>query len=431
MADSPASLQSHPVLHGERVAFTGTLASMTHREAFECVERRGGAATQHVSRQTTMLVVGEEGWPLESDGEPSQKLCLVLQWQSQGVPCRVLREAEWLHLVDLDSRRSGVHNEYTPAMISRLLDIPAARLRRWHRTGLLKPARTVGRMPLFDYREVTGARRVAELLAGGVPEERLKRGLQRLRGILDADSLAQLPVVAEDARLLYRDERGFVEPETRQRRFEFTAEDPSPTNPPDGETSGEQRADDGPDVVRFEDARGGKSRSSSADDRAEWTADDWFREGCRLLEDERCSDAVEAFRLVLMNRPGDAEANFHLAEALDRLGEHAAALERCYAAVECDHEYVEAWMQLGGLHAGAGQMQSALDAFDVALTIHPNNPDVHWQKADLLWEAGRKAESVPHWEAFLRHDAESPWSEAARQRLAELTPPTAVHRPGG
>ncbi len=63
-----------PPLQGERVSFTGTLASMTHRQAQQLVAEHGGAAMPHVSRQLTILVIGEEGWPLEQDGRASQKL---------------------------------------------------------------------------------------------------------------------------------------------------------------------------------------------------------------------------------------------------------------------------------------------------------------------------------------------------------------------
>ena len=62
------TIHSSPPLKGERVAFTGTLASMTHKEAAELVEANGGTAMSSVSGQPTMLVVGDEGWPLESDG---------------------------------------------------------------------------------------------------------------------------------------------------------------------------------------------------------------------------------------------------------------------------------------------------------------------------------------------------------------------------
>ena len=63
---SPAPLAGSPCLQAEQVAFTGVLASMTHAEAMELVNNHGGTSTQHVNRQTTMLVVGEEGWPLEA-----------------------------------------------------------------------------------------------------------------------------------------------------------------------------------------------------------------------------------------------------------------------------------------------------------------------------------------------------------------------------
>ena len=66
MTEFPANLisplQSSPVLQGERVAFTGTLASMTHRQAMDLVEHHGGTSTQNVGQMTSILVVGEEGW---------------------------------------------------------------------------------------------------------------------------------------------------------------------------------------------------------------------------------------------------------------------------------------------------------------------------------------------------------------------------------
>jgi len=403
---NPAALADSPVLAGERVAFTGTLASMTHREAFERVERCGGEAMSHISRQTTMLVVGDEGWPLEADGTPSQKLLHALELQEAGFPCRIVREPEWLHLVGLDERRREVQGEYTPAMLSRLLNIPVSRLRRWERAGLLRAARKVGRMPLFDYQEVTGARRIAELLASGIREDRLRTALYTLRSVLpDAgESVSELPLVEQNARLLYRDDRGLVEPRTRQRCFDFAP----PRDEPDGDDQESATetlafpAPGEPDVM---------------------TPEDWFIQGCRLLEANDPQAAVEAFRTALMEQPGDPDTNFHLAEALYRLDNLPAARERFYAAVELEHDYLEAWIQLGCLHSELDEFQSALDAFDVALRIHPDNTDAHWHKADLLWRFGRYDESAPHWEACLRQDPHGPWADVARQRLAVVSRP--------
>ena len=140
-------------LVGENVAFTGTLASMTHREAIRLVEQFGGRATQTVSGSTTMLVIGEEGWPLEPDGGTSQKLQQTMQLVAHGSDARILSESDWLQLLNLDEHREEIRRSHTPAMLSQLLDVPVRMIRRWARLGLIRPVRRVCRLPYFDYRE--------------------------------------------------------------------------------------------------------------------------------------------------------------------------------------------------------------------------------------------------------------------------------------
>jgi hypothetical protein len=154
----PTAVSSLP-LSGETVAFTGTLASMIHRDAIRMVEQYGGRATQSVSGSTTMLVIGEEGWPLEDDGGASQKLQQVMQMIADGLEVRILAESDWLQLLGLDDHREEIRRAHTPAMLSRLLDVPVRMIRRWARLGLIKPVRRVCRLPYFDYREVASARR--------------------------------------------------------------------------------------------------------------------------------------------------------------------------------------------------------------------------------------------------------------------------------
>ena len=89
------------------MAFTGTLASMTHAQAAELAREHGATATEHVSRQTTMLVVGEEGWPLEPDGQPSVKLREAERRRQEGIEIRIVSESEWLSFVGLDGHRVG------------------------------------------------------------------------------------------------------------------------------------------------------------------------------------------------------------------------------------------------------------------------------------------------------------------------------------
>ena len=390
------------------MSFTGTLASMTHQTAHELVEAHGGTAMPHVSRQTTMLVIGEEGWPLEPDGKPSQKLTFVSQWRQEGVAIRILNESDWLHLLGLDERRQEVHRLYTPAMLSQLLGVTTGTIRRWERMGLIRAVRKVYRLPYFDYQEVTSARRIADLLASGVSREELEVSLLSLQRMWPeaARSLAQLDLLERDAHLLIRDRIGLLEPASRQRHFDF---EPPPPAPPQAGAA---------ETIRHP----GAAQLDRGDERAHWSTDEWFREGCRFLDAGALDSAVEAFRLCLMERPGDPELNFLLAEALYRLRKLDGAIERYYAAVESDHNYIEGWTQLGCLHAEQGQLASALEALEIALDIHPDYPDAHWHAANILSQLGQAEKAVLHWKRYLQFDNRGPWAEQARQRLAEAAP---------
>ena len=103
-----ARLDSSLPLAGDCVAFTGTLASMTHKAAGELVEEFGGRFVQNVSRVVSILVVGEEGWPLEEDGHASQKLSEAADLIADGAELRIMSESDWLYLIGLNEQRSEI-----------------------------------------------------------------------------------------------------------------------------------------------------------------------------------------------------------------------------------------------------------------------------------------------------------------------------------
>lgn len=411
MPDPPAESAEQPIiadspaLRGECVAFTGTLASMTHRQAFELVEQHGGSATPHVSRHTSMLVVGEEGWPLDPDGQPSQKMQQVLELQAAGAEIRVLREADWLYLIGPGERRGELQRLHTPAMLSQTLGVPVSAIRGWERLGLIRPVKTVYRLPYFDFEEVTAARRLIELLKAGIPPRQIETSLKKIEHLLPGIDrpLAQLDLLVSDRRLVYRDRSGLVEPVTGQRLFEFELDADDSEEPADADSA----------TVPFSQARALAVESAHF----RWTATNWFEHGCRLLEQNEIEPAIEALRMSLMDRPGDPETNFTLAEALYRQGNTGGALERYYAAVEADHEYIEVWTQIGCLYLERGDANAALQALDVALSIHADYPDAHLHKAEALESLGRNDEAAEHWRIYLQHDQHGPWAEKARQRL--------------
>lgn len=447
VSDRPAHLQSSLPLSGECVAFTGTLASMTHRAAGELAEQYGGRYVQSVSRVVSMLIVGEEGWPLEEDGQASRKLLDASSLIADGAELRILSESDWLHLVGLNEQRDEIHRAYTPAMLSRLLSVPVGLIRRWARIGLIRPVRRVCRLPYFEYREVSTAQRLVSLLDDGISPRTLESSLTQLSQTLAGTdrSLAQLNLLAQDDKVVVRDQHGVVNPRTGQRLLDFDAEPQLDvfTEDMDGESERPVSEDDeesGPvATISFAEA------SLRLDDRdmKEWTADEWFHEGCRLAEESECESAVNAFRNSLSllatewtsagvhdsmavsdGIPDPADINFHLADVLYRTGHAEAAIERYHCAIEFAPDYIEAWTQLGCLLLEAGRTDPAEDAFLTAISIHGANPDALLHYAQLLDSAGRAEEALEYWREYLLHDSRGPWADHARERLQDAEPVT-------
>lgn len=396
--------QSSPALQGERVSFTGTLASMTHQQASQLAEEHGGTATTHVGKQTTMLVVGEEGWPLESDGRPSVKLQETAELLHAGLPVRVLQESEWLQLLDLSEPQQIARKLYTPAMLQKALDIPVSQIRTWERRGLIRAVKKVYRLPYFDFQQVSSVRRLMELLEAGVPRHEIEESLKKLEAIfpnLDRP-LAQLDLLAQDHHLLFRDENGLVEPVSGQRFFEFPGKKESSDDSAEEEMVSLSISEENADQA-------GPQFSSNPEQ--------LFQEACQAQDENQLDLALQMFRFAAQQNPTHAEIHFHLAEILYRLDNTAGAIERYHLVVELDPHYLEAWTQLGCLYAEQQSYDIAANYFQTALAIHPEYPDAIFHLAESLKRLNRLEDAAVRWQEYLQFDSRGPWAESARQAL--------------
>lgn len=402
LTDAPIALQSSPILQGERVAFTGVLASMTHRQAMDLVEQYGGASMQYVGQLTTLLVVGEEGWPLEPDGLPSVKLEQARQLNDRGESVQIVSESEWLKLLGIEPPERKSLQLYTPAMLCQLLNVSVHEIRRWERAGLIKAVKKVYRLPYFDFEEVASARRLCQLVAAGVKADQIAASLERLHSFLPnvTRPVDQLEVLAHGANgLAFRDASGLIET-TGQRLFDF--------DPPVADAE----PDDGPSTIPIRPAPFAPSTEQHR-----WTADDWYQEGCRLMESNEINAAVETLRIAVVNDPLNPQYHFHLADALYRQRKAEAAIERYHVAVELDHNFLEAWTQLGCVLSETGDQAGAKAAFQIALDRHPDYPDAHFHLAGVLEMLGESDAAAHHWRKYLDFDQRGPWAEIARERL--------------
>ena len=260
------------------------------------------------------------------------------------------------------------------------------------------------------------------MLKSGIPRDRIEQSLRGLRQLLPSVDrpLAQLEILAQDSRVVFRDGKGLVEARTGQRMLDFEA---APTVDALSASS-ESNSDD---LIEFD---AGSAPSTiplpsfgvvTETTPANWNAEEWFDHGCELLGDDEIPEAIEAFRMGLMLCPDDAEIHFYLASALYRKGNVGGAMERYHVAVELDHEYIEAWTQLGCLRFETGDSQAAIEAFDIALTCHSDYPDAVYHKATVLSELGRNDEAVVFWKQYLEFDQDGPWATAVIERLEAVT----------
>ena len=375
-------------LAGQRIAFTGRLASMPRAAAFDIVVRQGGTVSRTVSRCTDLLVVGGEGWPFAKDGRLTAKLRRARTLARTGYGIEVLPEEAFLRLAGVASA-SKVLALHPLHRVAELTGVPRSRLEAWIRAGLLLPASESHGVPLFDYDGVAAARSLVSLLGSGTSLRRLVRSLRTLAEWLpganeQANLLSQLSF--EEGRLLLRTRDG--------RPIEATGQLQLPL--------GDEAADS--PIVRLAEHEPADSLFAQAVDRE--------REG-------DLTSAVELYRRVLLAEGPDPDVAFNLGNALMALGDLEAAAERFRQAAEADPSLADAWHNLGNVLLETGRCAEAVTAYRNAVAVDPKYADAHYGLAGALEECSRFDEARVHWRAYVDLEPAGECAEYARRRLIE------------
>lgn len=374
-------------LAGKRIVFTGKLASMTRPEAAELVRSQGGSFRTSVTRQTSFLVVGQEGWPLKKDGSLSEKLETAQDLQAKGHAIAVLTEEELLDRLGLEGATDGIHKRFTLAQLGRLLKVPRDRFRTWMRLGLLHPVETTRGVCYFDFQQASRIRMLWDLTQAGVKTTTIRSSLQRLAGWLSGleASLDQLRLFEQDGRLLVRLEDGQLSDASGQLHFDF----------------------EGPSAVASRSLDPSPADSVAVEET-----------GQSLEAAGRLREAADAYREALYADGANADLCFNLANVLHALGDLGASAERYRQAIELDHTHAESWNNLGNVLLEMAEHESAVDAYRQALDVCPQYADPHYNLAEALETSGRFSEARRHWKEYLRLEPIGPWADYARRRLA-------------
>ncbi|MDX1962421.1 MAG: tetratricopeptide repeat protein [Pirellulales bacterium] len=459
--DAPEPLEETPdpgddaplACAGEQIALVGRLSGMSKREAVQLIRQHGGQATDKVEPSTTWIVVGENELPLPGSPLGATLDAILDEPTKAAIDAGELRLTGETHLWDrlgLVEAEQDIRRLYTPAMLADLLKVPVATIRRWHRRGLIRPAREVKRLPYFDFPEVAATRRLAELAAGGISLAALEKRLAQWSRYLPQCErpLAQLSLIAQGNHVLARQAEGLVDP-AGQMFFDFAGGGQPPTGMADGAsqmasvaipsrptqqpTPGAGEIPGNVRQSRFEaPLSGDEGEPDTESDHSRRTPQSWdpaeisappevLLEMAAEMEDEDdLSAAGNLYRIVLAAQGPTADVNFALAEVLYRQSDLTAARERYAMAVELQEDFVEARANLGCVLLELGDRELAVAAFQGALRYHPEYPDVHFHLARALTELNRPAAARPHWLQFLKLAPESPWAEEARRQLGEV-----------
>lgn len=89
----------HP-LYRRVIAFTGSLAEMTRKEAMQCVIDVGGICANRVTHDTDFLVLGAKGKPEPGRNGRTDKLKRAEWLISKGFPVEIIKESDFLELLD-------------------------------------------------------------------------------------------------------------------------------------------------------------------------------------------------------------------------------------------------------------------------------------------------------------------------------------------
>ena len=389
-------------LAGKRVAFVGKLGGVTRREAQQLVRQQGGTPVERGASDVDLVVIGADELPLADEDVPLDDASRQAAAEGR---LEIISETQLWQRLGLVESEQHVRRLYTPAMLADLLGISVSTIRRWHRRGLIVPAREVRRLPYFDFQEVATARRLAQLLAAGATPASIEKKLAELsRYVPEVERpLVQLSVIVEGRQLLLRQGEGLIEP-GGQLRFDFQALEAQVD-----QTDSLDFSLQGPPTLSLAGHVESQARPASIDE---------LLQNATQLEDEgQLATAAELVRVALAAGGPKPEICFQLAELLYRLGDLSAARERYYIAIELDEDYVEARANLGCVLAELGQHELAVSAFQGALAFHRDYPDVHYHLARTLDELGRREEADLHWREFLALAPDSPWADEAAARL--------------
>jgi tetratricopeptide (TPR) repeat protein len=335
---------------------------MKRAEAFARVREHGGTPREGVTKQTDVLVVGELGWPLLDNGQPSNSLA---QAKSYCVP--IVSERQFLEWLGGSTPQEETRT-YTADQLAALSKLPEEVIDQLAMFGLIE-----GRGGAFSFRDLAAARQIAGLFASGAPLSAITKSLSEIRKWLPDARLSNLRLFPESSdRILVEQMKG---------RTDNTGQFVLDVDPP-------------------------------RDD-----ADAVFEEAHAAEESGDAAAAEQLYRRAMKIDPGDAAAPFNLGNVLRAAGRSLEAEAALRAAVKADPGFALAWYNLSHLLDDQRRTKEAVTCLIRALEADPDYADALYNMALLLQRLERYADAAAAWRRYLSLDNGSPSAAHARRAM--------------
>ncbi len=263
----------------------------------------------------------------------------------------------------------ATHGLFTPTMLAGLLAVPVSTVRSWQRRRLIQPVIVVRRIPYFDFGQLAAGRQLVQLVGQGISAASLRQKLDRLARWMPHESLAGLTLSVEGNQIVIRRDGQLIEP-GGQRRIDFgrqlfrdEGDDKGATldvipirRLADGlaESRGEvPHADEAATLRRLADQREDAGQIDEAIEA--WRrlhlirgprADSCYRLGELLYLTGDASGARERYFMALEMDPALVEARASLGCVLLELGENELAIAALRGALEYDSDYPDVHFHL-------------------------------------------------------------------------------------
>lgn len=277
-------------------------------------------------------------------------------------------------------------NRYNRADVLRILRITGQQLTQWQKAGLV----TSG--DVFSFFDLLQVKKVRDLRAMRVRPAMIRQSLAAMQKQVAGmeNPLLEAGTFSANSRIFFRHEGRALEPTTGQFFMDFAP----------GERVVSTK------VKPMHTAQ---------------TVAELFARGVALEEDPGAhAEAVAAYEKVLEVEPKHAAAHINLGTIFYNRQEYTEAERHYRAAVEIDARYALAHFDLGNVLDETGRVQAAIEAYKTALLLAPTYADAHYNIALAYEKLRQPRKALNHWRAYLKLDAQGPWSTHARNQVRRI-----------